>query len=463
MVDLTTAVTPHELDAWLQSTHMEDDVGSRPQLRKLSNIEVASTLSRDRAKKNKPLQRYGRRRSSLDDDTGVPFGIDARTHRMASTSTNGSGHVAAATDPQANLARLVSDGEIDSSTVSSPIGAHNGIQRETGSNQMEHSIPITTMYRRSSSGCSRSSHSHHSDSSLRTTRQGNRSSLAGASSSSDTDMVHNTGTFHRSVSDLSLGCSDSSIIQSASLSTSSAGLHFDQRSQSMPVSVGPDHGRQMLPAVAASTIRSAHAPQDLSHFLNAMELSQQSQDHINSEGHGARPRRSIAIMRETNRSRELILNVLSGSSHHQYIHRRASTSQVMGIHGVIEGNKSFPNYPHKFRNNGKNTHMMRVESLRQQDTRNIIISLMKEKKENAMLMSGMQHNHAAAKRLRGFWKSAPKHHIPTHDYLSSSSNKEQNHDNQGDFEEEMAVQAELQRIARDQRMLEMEQQQQRFY
>eukprot|EP00571_Detonula_confervacea_P000792 CAMPEP_0172325518 /NCGR_PEP_ID=MMETSP1058-20130122/54258_1 /TAXON_ID=83371 /ORGANISM="Detonula confervacea, Strain CCMP 353" /LENGTH=204 /DNA_ID=CAMNT_0013042091 /DNA_START=234 /DNA_END=848 /DNA_ORIENTATION=- len=200
-----------------------------------------------------------------------------------------------------------------------------------------------------------------------------------------------------------------------------------------------------------------------------MELSQKSQGYIHSGGH-VHSRRSVAMMRETNRSRGLLLSLLSGShaNHNAHVSRRASASQVIGTHGCngsrrgsasniamsgsnIEGSKSFPSYQHHFRNN--NNKHMNVGSWRQQDTRNIMLSAMMEEEDNTM-MSGKQN--AAARYLSGCWRPASKHtHFSSNDY-PSSSNKQQH---QGGFDQESAVQAELQRIAREQ-LIEIEQQQQ---
>lgn len=484
MADLTAhPVTPHELDMWLRSTDMDDDdVKLQPQ-RPLPNLGAplsAATADRTKKKKNKPLNRY-RRRSSLDcvdvsAAHGNCFGIDARTALLASANASGRFRRRNNEEQDHDVAAAVDDRQDNGNNRVNRI-VSEGDASSIGTREME---PIATSphpfsrWERSSSGCSHhsshsqySNHSHYSNRSNRTPLQGNH-------------------VFHRSVSDVSVqplcqeepGLSPGSFTRSLSLPTGNNSPHFDSPSlqvcHSLPI---PGHSTISQPAVAASTGPGpGHTLQDLSHFLNAMELSQKSQDAIHSGGH-VRSRRSIVMMRETNRSRELLLSVLSAShANRSPISRRSSASQVIGNHGshnsrrgsvnaamsgIIEESKSFSNYPNHFRNNN-NKHMS-VGSWRQQDMRNIMLCNMMEEEENAIL-SGEQNN-SAARYLSGCWKPAPKHYH-SNNYSSSSIKQhhfhhpsKQQHLHQGEFNQESAVQAELRRIAREQ-ILEMEQQQQ---
>ena len=119
------------------------------------------------------------------------------------------------------------------------------------------------------------------------------------------------------------------------------------------------------------------------------------------------------MMMETTNSRWMLLTVLSGAGNHY----RDSASSIAGG-GITEGRTPFPSCTHHFRHK-------RAGVWKQGDMKNT----MKKDRNN----------------LSRHWKPPPKHQ--QFNYLSKQHQEE--------LYQESAVQAELQRIARDQ-MMEME-------
>lgn len=256
-------------------------------------------------------------------------------------------------------------------------------------------------------------------------------------------------------------------------------------------------------------------------FVMAMEQSRHSQ------AHSVHSRRSIGLMKETSRTRELLFRIMrrneesaianqqrtqstpsrspgivaNPSSCQGFGHRRASGPAASSSTASSSSSTPFPSYSHHFRskdNHRRNTTNPAIGGWRQQDRMNLMLQniinaeeemKMKQQhmyqKQQTMYwqqqqqqqlgggswnkqieLGGLQEAEREEQIIRsqgGMWRPAPKHGRKHHEqqllFQQQQKELQQQHPmklyktmlNQGD-----AVQAELQRIAREQMRLEME-------
>lgn len=277
-MNLAALVTTRELDAWLSSTSVDDETTPAPAATNVEKEQKGSSFA--------PRRRW-RRRSSLDvgSEHSRWFGFDARTLLTVDAIAKSVGGVNQYTDAAVMVRSECSTGCNTSSTPASSIGSQNTFSGDAASSMEPESEPLhtcTTPLLRPSSSCS-APHSHNTSagSHLPETYLGQLSRSVSCPS--------NNPSISRSF--------DSSVGKQQLFETS-----FHHNSQSLPAPSCTNDEQ-----AACSDSRQT---QDVSPFLKAMERSQESQDRISARAERIPSSKSIGLMRESRRSRELLIRLM---------------------------------------------------------------------------------------------------------------------------------------------------------
>jgi hypothetical protein len=202
------------------------------------------------------------------------------------------------------------------------------------------------------------------------------------------------------------------------------------------------------------------------YFLSAMAQSQKSQEHP------VHSRRSMGLMMETSRSRGMLFQAMqfgigrrvSSRSSSSFSSRRSSSSHSPLRSPRLEGKglqyESSP-YKHQYQSS-------RTKHMIEQDMKNVMLRTLEDEylsrgkldlpvhlpSGSAYASSSPSHHHHAFGS--GYWRPAPKHYNDTRQQLQQEhSSGAKNFSKMNEVDKESAIKAELQRIAREQMMEEM--------